>query len=112
MTKSGSNSVGRLKGYVERVEALDQEIAALNSDKSDVFKEAKSVGYDPNAIRNALKFRRDPGAYIERNQATMLVLRELGHDVAPMAEVPGAEDVGTSVATRARTSSDAEGGAE
>lgn len=48
----------QLRSFVERVERLEEEIKALNSDKRDIFAEAKSNGFDVDAIKAILKIRR------------------------------------------------------
>ena len=56
---SGHN--GQLRALVERIERLEAEIAELNSDKSDIYKEAKSNGFDAKIIRKVVAARRkDP----------------------------------------------------
>lgn len=50
-------NVGQLRSLVERIERLDADIKDLNTDKSEVFKEAKSAGYDTNIIRKIVKAR-------------------------------------------------------
>lgn len=70
----------RLKGWVDRIEKLDEEIKALNADKADVYREAKEAGEDPNAVRAAVAFLRDPQKVMEKNAATVAVLERLGWD--------------------------------
>lgn len=97
-----------LKGLVERIDALDEEIKGLNADKADVYREAKEKGFDPNALRSAVRFLRDPDAAIQRNTATLQLLEMLGWDPnaaalpapKPAANQPQIED-GTEGATRA-----------
>lgn len=82
----------RIKGFIERIERLDSEIADLNSDKAEVFKEARSDGWDVPAMRAVIakrrKMARDPNAYAEQQQ--IIALYE------------AAVETGTVVATRAR----------
>lgn len=54
------SSAVRLRSFVERLEHLQGEIDALNADKSEVFKEAKGVGFDVPALRVILRERKDP----------------------------------------------------
>lgn len=63
-----SNSVpaDQLRSIVERIERLDEEIAGLNSDKSDVYKEAKGNGFDAKVIRKIVALRKRD--YAERQQ--------------------------------------------
>ena len=59
MSAEGHNSVAadHLRQIIERVERLNDEVKALNADKSEVFSEAKSTGFDVKAIKALLKER-------------------------------------------------------
>ena len=46
-----------LKSFIERLERLNAEQAALRADASEVLKEAKACGFDPKIIRSVLKYR-------------------------------------------------------
>lgn len=56
--RPGGMNVGRLKGFVERVEKLEEERRAIGSDIKDVYSEAKGVGYDVKTIRKIIALRR------------------------------------------------------
>ena len=61
-----SNADGQLRALVERIERLEEEIAALNGDKSEVYKEAKGSGYDVKVLRKLIADRRkDPSTLNE-----------------------------------------------
>lgn len=47
-----------LQSFVRRIEALDDEIRALNADKSEVFKEVKSSGFTAKTLRKVIAARR------------------------------------------------------
>lgn len=49
---------GQLKSIVERVEKLNEDKQAISSDISDVFKEAKSNGFDVKALRKVIALRK------------------------------------------------------
>lgn len=52
---------GQLKAFVERIERVETEVKDLNSDKSDIYKEAKSQGFDVKALKAVVAYRRkDP----------------------------------------------------
>lgn len=51
-----------LHSYVERVENLESEIKELNSDKSDVYAEAKGNGFDIPALKAVIAYRRKDAA--------------------------------------------------
>lgn len=57
------NSAGRaeIREIVERVMRLEDEIRAINSDKSDIFKEAKGRGLNVKALKAVIAhLRKDP----------------------------------------------------
>lgn len=52
---------GELLSIVERVERKDAELAEVNADKSEIYKEAKSLGFDVSVIKELVKIRKaDP----------------------------------------------------
>jgi len=56
--RPGGMNVGRLKGFIERVEKLEEERAAVGADIRDVYSEAKGVGYDVKTIRKLVQLRK------------------------------------------------------
>lgn len=56
--KPATDTGQRLKLYIDRVERLEEEIAGLNDDKSDLFKEMKSDGFDTKTIKRIIKLRK------------------------------------------------------
>lgn len=48
----------QLQSFVRRIEALEDEIGALNGDKSEVYKEAKGNGFDTKVLRKVIADRR------------------------------------------------------
>jgi uncharacterized protein (UPF0335 family) len=53
-----TESKQKLVSYIERVERLEEEKAALSEDVSSIFKTAKSEGYDVKAMRHVIRLRR------------------------------------------------------
>lgn len=47
----------RLRLLIERAERLNEEEKGIREDKNDVFKEGKSVGYDPKIMKAIIKLR-------------------------------------------------------
>ncbi len=47
-----------LKQFIERVERLDEELKALNDDKSDVYAEMKGRGFDVKVVKRIIQLRR------------------------------------------------------
>lgn len=56
----------QLQSFVRRIEALEDEITALNRDKSDVYKDAKGEGFDTKVLRKVIAARRLDAS--ERNE--------------------------------------------
>ena len=54
----GGIAADRLKSFVERIERLEEEKAALAADIRDVFAEAKGAGFDTKIMREILKLRK------------------------------------------------------
>ena len=55
---AGPVSADRLKSFIERVEKLEEERAAIGSDIRDVYSEAKGVGYDVKTMRKVVSLRK------------------------------------------------------
>lgn len=48
----------QLRAFIERVERVEEEIASLNTDKSDIYKEARAVGFDVKVLRKVVAKRK------------------------------------------------------
>jgi uncharacterized protein (UPF0335 family) len=81
MTNKQSNSQGALKSFGERIERLDSEIKALNTDKAVVYSEAKSMGFDVKILKIAIRSKREldenPDAVQERDSMVSIYLGSL-----------------------------------
>ena len=62
MADVGGIAADRLRSFIERIERLEEEKAALATDLREVFAEAKSVGFDTKIMRQILRLRK-----MERN---------------------------------------------
>lgn len=58
MTTFAGVSGSQLRQFIEQVEYLEEQKAALASDTREVFAEAKSAGFDVKVIRQILKMRK------------------------------------------------------
>jgi uncharacterized protein (UPF0335 family) len=55
------NANDAIKAYVDRIERLNEERKALSDDVADIYKEAKSNGYDTKALKIVIQRRaKDP----------------------------------------------------
>lgn len=55
---TGNNSQSALKGFVERVERLEEEKKATAEDIRDVYSEAKGAGFEPKIMRKVVRLRK------------------------------------------------------
>lgn len=81
MSEPGHNvgGAGQLKALVERIETIEQAVKELNSDKRDIYAEAKGVGYDVKVLRRVIVMRRqDPGDRAEQEAIMETYLHALG----------------------------------
>jgi len=78
---AGHNSFSKdqLRSVIERIENLEGEIKDLQSDKSDIYREAKANGYDCKALREIVRMRRgDPNERQEAETVLETYLHALG----------------------------------
>lgn len=76
-----SNSIAaiELKAYIERIERLEEEKAALAGDLRDVYTEAKANGFDTKIMRKIVSLRKKDHAERKEEEALMeLYLEALG----------------------------------
>ena len=62
---------GKLQSLVARIERLEAEKKALAADISEVFKEAKSAGFDTKIMRKAIKRRATDKAKLDEESALL-----------------------------------------
>ena len=58
MADVGGIAAERLRSFIERIERLEEEKAALAADIREVFGEAKGTGFDTKVMRQILKLRK------------------------------------------------------
>ena len=49
---------GRLKSFIERIERLEEDKAAVSNDMKEVFAEAKGEGFDVKVLKEILRLRK------------------------------------------------------
>jgi uncharacterized protein (UPF0335 family) len=79
MVDVGGIAGDQLRSYIERIERLEEEKAALASDIRDVFAEAKGNGFDVTVMRQVLRLRRLDKDHRDKLETVLdLYLRALG----------------------------------
>lgn len=69
----------RLRSFIERVERLEEEKAAITNDVKEVYAEAKGEGYDVKTMRQVVKLRKMDRADRQEQEALLeLYLSAIG----------------------------------
>lgn len=55
---AGNVQADQLRLFIERAERIHEEVKGANDDLADVFKEAKSNGFDVKAMKACMRLRR------------------------------------------------------
>lgn len=85
--RTGGLEVPKLRAYIERVERLEEDKAAVASDIKDVMAEAKSNGFDVKAMRTILKLRKMSSTTRAEDEYMLdLYKRALGMDGAMLED--------------------------
>ncbi len=71
MAKQGGIAKDRLRSFIERIERLEEEKAALTGDIREVYAEAKGVGFDAKIMRQIVKLRKLDNAERQEQQALL-----------------------------------------
>ena len=61
----------QIKAVIERVEKMEEEKAAIATDISEIYKEAKSNGFDVKIIRKIVAMRKKDANKLAEEQAIM-----------------------------------------
>ena len=72
-------TAGQLRSFIERVERLEEEKAALMADIREVYAEAKTYGFDVPTMRQIVRLRKiDSADRAEQEALIDLYKRSLG----------------------------------
>lgn len=88
MSDVGGVSSAQLRSFIERIETLEEEKAAIGEQIRDVFGEAKGTGFDVKIIRQVLKVRKlETQERLEQEELLDLYLTALGMTVPSSADL-------------------------
>ena len=74
-----SAAQGRLKSFIERIERLEEDKAAVANDMKEVFSEAKGEGFDVKILRKVIRLRKQDKVKREEEEALVdLYLSAIG----------------------------------
>lgn len=71
----GGIAADRLRSIIERVERLEEERKALGDDIKDVFREAKSAGFDVKVLRQIIRIRKQEPSEVEEQETLLDIYR-------------------------------------
>jgi len=70
---------GRLKSFIERIERLEEDKAAIAADMKEIFAEAKGEGFDTKIMRKVVRLRKQDKAKRQEEEAILdLYLSAIG----------------------------------
>ena len=79
MNDVGGVAGDRLRSFIERIERLEEEKAALSEDIKEVFSEAKGTGFDVKIMRQLIRLRKmEEGDRSEMEELLDVYKRALG----------------------------------
>lgn len=61
----------QLRAFVERIERLEEEKAALTTDTREVYAEAKSMGFDVKTLRTIIRLRKQDSNERQEQEAIL-----------------------------------------
>ncbi len=71
MTEPGGIAAQRLRAFIERIERLEEEKAALSADIREVYAEARGDGFDAKTMRQVVRLRKLESAERQEQQALL-----------------------------------------
>jgi uncharacterized protein (UPF0335 family) len=76
MSIAASIAADHLRSLVARIERLEAEIKELNADKTEIYAEAKSTGFDKSVLKKLIAERRKPASERAEQDALLDLYRE------------------------------------
>ncbi|WP_374377529.1 DUF2312 domain-containing protein [Dongia sp.] len=79
MADSGGIAGDHLKSFIERIERLEEEKAAIAGDIKEVYAEAKGTGFDTKIMRQIIRLRKmEPNDRQEQEELLDIYMRAVG----------------------------------
>ncbi len=71
MAEVGGVAGAQLRSFIERIERLEEEKAALSADIREVYAEAKGIGFEPKTMRQIVRLRKLDSADRQEQEALL-----------------------------------------
>ena len=79
MSNLEGNARQQLRAFIERIERMEEEKAALAADIREIYSEAKGVGFDAKVLRQVVRLRKqDANERLEQEALLDVYLQALG----------------------------------
>ena len=79
MSNLEGNARQQLRVFIERIERMEEEKAALAADIREIYSEAKGVGFDAKVLRQVVRLRKQDANERQEQEAILdLYLHALG----------------------------------
>jgi uncharacterized protein (UPF0335 family) len=76
---TGGIAADHLKSFIERIERLEEEKAAIATDITEVYAEAKGTGFDVKIMRQLVRLRKmEPNDRQEQGELIDIYMRAVG----------------------------------
>lgn len=85
MVEAGGIAGEQLRGFIERVERLEEEKKAIAEDIKEVYAQAKSVGFDTKIMRKVVTLRKMDTNDRQEQETLIDVYMHAIDGVAPLA---------------------------
>lgn len=83
-TTGGSVAADQLRAFIERIERMEEEKAAIAADIKQIYAEAKGNGFHTKTMRRLVNIRKlDPNERMEQSALLQLYMSALGMCEAP-----------------------------
>ncbi len=91
----GEIASNQLREFVKRYERLQEEIDALNADRSELMKEVESGGFEKKAFKRVIRRRQSPDDAVQEDLFVDLYERALqsadDHEATALSRAPARE---------------------
>ncbi|MBM3504053.1 MAG: DUF2312 domain-containing protein [Alphaproteobacteria bacterium] len=67
----GTIAADQLRSFIERIERLEEEKAALTGDIREVYAELKGTGFEPKIVRQLVRMRKMDKAEYDEQEALL-----------------------------------------
>ena len=86
MSGPGGIAGDQLRAFIERIEAIEEDIKGLTEDKKEVYAEAKSNGFDVKIMKEVIRLRKQDEKERDEKESLLDVYLHALETASPMAE--------------------------